>query len=103
MNKLVVLIASLWVLSACGRQSVQTEKPMLCTESWYESLESTVHSGDGMGHGPDIGSDEWRSVIEFKLGIRGKSDVPDRNTPEWCQYIDNFMKRNGIPATTEPN
>ena len=44
-----------------------------------------------MGHGPDIGSEEWKSVIEFKLGIRGNPDVPDRNSSQWCDYIDKLL------------
>jgi len=44
-----------------------------------------------MGHGPDIGSEEWKSVIEFKLGVRGSPDVPDRNSREWCHFIDDLL------------
>jgi len=87
-----LLASSLCVLSACQSQSLQTETPKLCTDSWYQAVESAIPSGDGMGHGPDIGSEEWRSVIEFKLGIRGNPEVPDRNSQEWCSYIDDFMK-----------
>ena len=38
--------------------------------------------------GPDIGSDEWQSVIEFKLGIRGQADLPARGSREWCEFIE---------------
>lgn len=88
----VILLASLlcW-LSACRGQRSQTEKSILCTNSWYHSVELAIPSGDGTGHGPDIGSDEWKSVIEFRLGIRGKADVPDRNSQEWCSYINEFI------------
>jgi hypothetical protein len=41
-----------------------------------------------MGHGPDPGSEEWRSVVEFKLGIRDQPGVPDRNSQAWCEFID---------------
>ena len=44
-----------------------------------------------MGHGPDIGSEEWKSVIEFKLGVRGNPNVPDRNSREWCRFIDDLL------------
>jgi hypothetical protein len=44
-----------------------------------------------MGHGPDIGSEEWKSVIEFKLGVRGNQGVPDRNSQEWCRFIDDLL------------
>jgi len=87
------LCSLLCFLSAClGQATIQTETPDLCTESWYRAVESTIPSGDGMGHGPDVGSEEWKSVIEFKLGLRGNPTAPDRNSPEWCNYIDEVMK-----------
>jgi len=64
---------------------------MPCTETWNQTVETTVSSGDGMGHGPDIGSEEWKSVMEFKLGVRGNPDVPDRDSPEWCRFIDDLL------------
>jgi hypothetical protein len=51
-----------------------------------------VTTGDGQGHGPDIGSDEWRSVVEFKLGIRGNPAVPPSNTDAWCRFVDERMR-----------
>ena len=65
-----------------------SEAPIPCTEPWYQFVEHKLVSGDGQGHGPDIGSDEWKSVIEFKLGIRGQSALPDRDSEDWCQLID---------------
>jgi len=95
MNRLLVfyLCSLVCILSACRSQTIQTETPELCTESWYNAVESAIPSGDGMGHGPDIGSEEWKSVIEFKLGIRGNPNIPDRNSPDWCNYINDFIKR----------
>lgn len=93
MNKRLIFLlsSSLFVLTACQSQTIQAETQELCTEPWYRAVESSIPTGDGMGHGPDIGSDEWKSVIEFKLGIRGNPNVPGRNSPEWCQYINGFM------------
>jgi len=91
---LLFLAVSLFALSACENQLPQTEIPNLCGQDWYESVESAINTGDGMGHGPDIGSDEWRSVIEFRLGVRGNADVPDRNSQEWCRYINGLIKGN---------
>ena len=87
-----LLYSSLYVLSACQSPMIQAESPQLCTEPWYRAVESAIPSGDGMGHGPDLGSEEWKSVIEFKLGIRGNPATPDRNSPEWCNYINQFIK-----------
>lgn len=64
-----------------------------CTSDWYSQVEKQVSTGDGRGHGPDLGSGEWRSVVEFKLGIRGNPDVPPKNTDQWCDYINrNYIK-----------
>jgi len=59
-----------------------------CSTPWLQMVEQTLSTGDGQGHGPDLGSSEWRSVVEFKLGIRGNPDVPDRDSEAWCAYID---------------
>ena len=93
MNRLLVtlLVSSSFVVSACENKIPQSETVNLCTYSWYQSVESALPSGDGMGHGPDIGSAEWRSVIEFRLGIRGNADVPDRDSDEWCSYINGLL------------
>ncbi len=82
----------LLLLTACpnrGPESDAVAEP--CTETWYRTVEATVSSGDGMGHGPDVGSEEWQSVIEFKLGVRGNPDVPDRNSQEWCRFINDLL------------
>ena len=63
-----------------------------CGDDWYALVESKLPTGDGAGHGPDPGSDEWRSVVEFRLGIRGDATVPDRSTPDWCKYIDTQLE-----------
>jgi len=62
-----------------------------CTEEWYQFVEHKLVSGDGQGHGPDLASDEWKSVIEFKLGIRGQSGLPTRDSEDWCQLIDSMV------------
>lgn len=72
-----------------------TEVEPLCSDAWYRTIEEEVLSGDGQGHGPDIGSDEWKSVIEFKLGVRGKPEVPKRDSEGWCRYIDRLVSERG--------
>jgi steroid delta-isomerase-like uncharacterized protein len=67
--------------------------PKPCSEPWLEIVEQKLSTGDGQGHGPDLGSSEWRSVVEFKLGIRGNPEVPDRTTDEWCAYIDDKISQ----------
>lgn len=58
-----------------------------CSNRLYTWIESRIRSGDGMGHGPDIGSTEWKSVIEFKLGLRGDPALPDIDSNAWCGFI----------------
>ena len=79
------------LLTACPQQRPAAETAPPCTAAWYQAVESRISSGDDMGHGPDIGSEEWKAVIEFKLGIRGNPDVPNRNSPAWCDFIDDLL------------
>lgn len=66
-----------------------------CSMSWQQAVEAQLQTGDSQGHGPDVGSDEWRSVVEFKLGIRGDPAIPARDTEEWCTYIDALLTESG--------
>jgi len=67
---------------------------------WFKTIEAAVSTGDGHGHGPDLGSEEWQSVVEFKLGIRDRSDTPARSTTAWCRYIDSLVVAD--KSNTEP-
>ena len=63
----------------------------LCSAAWYNLVEQQVTTGDGQGHGPDVGSEEWKSVVEFRLGIRDTPGVPPRDGEAWCRYIDGLV------------
>ncbi|WP_422441882.1 MULTISPECIES: hypothetical protein [unclassified Endozoicomonas] len=89
-NLLAGLVIGLF-LTGCSYHGRPEEKSM-CTESWYEYAESRVPTGDGMGHGPDPGSTEWRSVVEFRLNLRDQNLLPDRSSDQWCRAIDQFLK-----------
>ena len=78
--------------AACGTEDAPSPGPEPCSAEWQQWVESQVTTGDGQGHGPDIGSDEWRSVVEFKLGIRGDPAVPSRGSIEWCGHIDKLVR-----------
>lgn len=82
-SALIVLLTS---ATGCALGSGIHQKT--CTSDWYSKVEKQVATGDDSGHGPDLGSGEWRSVVEFKLGIRGKPEVPSKNTDQWCDYIN---------------
>ena len=73
----------------------------VCSEAWYRSIEERFPTGDGRGHGPDLGSEEWKGVVEFRLGIRGKPHVPSRASPEWCRYIDQLVRARPISLTRD--
>ena len=97
MRRLLPLVP-LAALSACGAPSTEPFTPAACTAEWFKHLEEELGTGDGMGHGPDIGSGEWRSVIEFRLGIRDDPAVPDNQSPEWCDYISELMDERAATA-----
>ena len=82
-----IAIAMLWVATA-GADTPASP----CSAEWFVFVEQKVSSGDGAGHGPDPGSDEWKGVIEFRLGIRGQPDIPPRDSAEWCNYIDRLVR-----------
>lgn len=86
-HRLIVVLAP----SGSAEDSAFESWPAPCSDPWIELVEAVLSSGDGMGHGPDLGSDEWKSVMEFKLGVRGNADVPDRSTRGWCDYIDALL------------
>ncbi|TKB43378.1 DUF1311 domain-containing protein [Thalassotalea mangrovi] len=81
-----------------------------CSMERYQAIAKRVQTGDGQGHGPDIGSTEWQSVVEFKLKVRGQNDVPEKNSRAWCDFIekqlqadtdlDDANKMNKTAATT---
>jgi len=63
------------------------DQQQACSEQWYEFVEENITTGDGLGHSPDVGSSEWRSAVEFKLGIRGEPQLPAVDNEQWCEFI----------------
>jgi len=89
-----ILLCLFIIISNSGCTSNETKdiKYQACTNDWLLQVENDILTGDGQGHGPDIGSLEWRSVIEFKLGIRNDPKVPPKESEQWCNYInENFI------------
>lgn len=76
----------LLLLSACSEQHAKHELAS-CSYDIQEHIEQLVSSGDGQGHGPDIGSNEWHGVIEFRLGLNEQIQVPDWHSQAWCDFI----------------
>jgi len=63
-----------------------------CSAAWQQSVEARLPSGDRQGHGPDLGSDEWQSVVEFRLGLRGRPALPPRDGAAWCQFVEGRLQ-----------
>ncbi|MBQ0756598.1 MAG: hypothetical protein KBT54_05780 [Amphritea sp.] len=80
----IIVMASI----SCTGVDKNISKTMGCSNEWFTLVERQILTGDGQGHGPDLGSMEWRSVVEFKLGIRGDAEVPARDSEPWCNYIN---------------
>ena len=89
-RRIIIWSLSLLLLIAqgCSQNLLVDKQGQPCSPAWYKAVEQRISTGDGRGHGPDLGSEEWRSVIEFRLGIRGSPSVPERMSSEWCHYID---------------
>jgi hypothetical protein len=86
-------IAIFVVLAAINlRVAAGAELAVPCSEEWNRVVDLKLVSGDGQGHGPDLGSDEWKGVVEFKLGIRGQADLPARDSDDWCQLVDQLVR-----------
>jgi len=79
------------IVFGCSPHTPPPKISNVCTNEWFAYIESQLVTGDSQGHGPDLGSYEWRSVVEFKLGIREDNKVPELNTEKWCVYIDDLV------------
>lgn len=73
-------------LAACSENSPISELQN-CPIETQNQIEQLVTTGDGHGHGPDIGSDEWHGVIEFRLNLREQTNLPDWHSQAWCDFI----------------
>lgn len=80
------------VLAGCTIERQASPTPEPCSETWFAWVENRVPTGDNAGHGPNPGSAEWKSVIEFRLGIRDDPAVPDVDSDAWCGHIDALVR-----------
>lgn len=91
--KLPALFALALAATGCIVNKESVIEQQVCSYDWYLLVENQVSTGDNQGHGPDLGSIEWRSTVEFKLGIREQPGIPALDTEQWCRYInENFIK-----------
>lgn len=90
-SKWIGILCLIAATSACAHEHANPDNLGACSKAWQEHIDRTLQTGDGQGHGPDIGSGEWKSVVEFKLGLRGQPNIPDRDSQDWCHYIDKAL------------
>ncbi len=95
-NKLWLVLIVAALISGCVKDTSSRPTPTPYSDEWNQYIEATLMTGDGMGHGPDIGSDEWKSVVEFKLGLRADLKMPARSSPDWCLYIDDRISTSSV-------
>ena len=106
MNDRSISLLAFFIVSLCipaCEERPAAESAGLCTDAWYRSVEERVSIADADQHGPDLGSDEWKSAVEFKLGVRGQRDVPDRGTEAWCSYIDQLVRKRSPTRKDSPD
>ena len=88
----VVIIFFMAMFQANNCRSSNSEMGTPCSNSGFRLVEEKIKPSDTQDHGPDVGSDEWKSVIEFKLAIRGDPNIPDRDSEAWCRHIDQIVR-----------
>jgi len=93
----IIFLAAIFQANVSHSSSLEMGTP--CSDSWYRFIEEKITTSDPQAHGPDVGSDEWKSVIEFKLGIRGKPNLPARDSKAWCDYIDQIVRNMDVSLT----
>lgn len=86
MKKQLAFVALL-MLVGCQQDAINSTPVIDCSIEGLKKIDQVVVTGDGQGHGPDIGSAEWYSVIEHRLKIKNDPVVPEMQTTEWCEYI----------------
>jgi len=86
----LALLLTAMPVSSCSLAA--TPPPATCPDATYRAIGQRVSTGDLQGHGPDVGSDEWQSAVEFRLGIRGRADVPPRGSAAWCRHVEQLVQ-----------
>jgi hypothetical protein len=92
-KKVVLLTGLLVALMACDSTLLKGKEavPELCSVAWYEYMEEKIAVADEHGHGPDVGSSEWRYSVEHKLGVAGSEQHPLPQSEAWCAYIQSHI------------
>ncbi|MDH5671825.1 MAG: hypothetical protein OEZ06_06720 [Myxococcales bacterium] len=68
-----------------------------CSAAWYEHVEHSLHVADSEGHGPDLGSAEWKATVERRLGVDADPAFPEPGTAAWCSRVDILVAERSPP------
>jgi hypothetical protein len=90
-TKLLFLFIALIVVTSCSPQLNKSTAVLPCNEDWLLLIEQQINTGDKQGHGPDVGSLEWRHTVERRLSLRDETDIQATNSTAWCEYIDKHI------------
>lgn len=93
-KNLILLLSISLLFIGCVNKKQEKQKEQDCTQNWYKKVESRIPTGDEHGHGPDIGSLEWKNVVEKRIGISGNKIVPNISSKQWCTYINKILFEN---------
>ncbi|MDA7892308.1 hypothetical protein OAE72_01655 [Akkermansiaceae bacterium] len=75
-------------------QSATNKTPPKEWEAWAMWADEKHSTGDGQGHGPDVGSDEWAYALGTQLGISdSQGHGPDIKSDEWRRAVENKLQR----------
>lgn len=82
----------LLALSAvCLNATAEADPP--CPADRLAAIDRHGTPHDSRGHGPDPGSEEWASTVEWQLGLRGQADLPARGSLAWCGRIEAALQQ----------
>lgn len=83
--KALLLLASL----AFFLNPLHAQAPPEAWDAWAKWAEAQHSTGDGQGHGPDVGSDEWAAALSKQLGVTdAEGHGPDLKSAEWRAAVE---------------
>ena len=86
----LIFLSLLW---GCVTQEPEDQNSVVtCSQTWYDEIEEIISIGDGQGHGPDLGSQEWRHAVEYRLGIAENKQKPPVTSEKWCGYVQSQIQ-----------
>ena len=90
----VLRLAALLPLAVlCGPTLAPAQDAAPCSPARLAAIERQSQPLDRSGHGPDRGSAEWASAVEWRLGLRGRDDLPARGSRAWCERIEAALRQ----------